>query len=239
MKKHCNWCAWDHMLSWGGEKIMHEVPAWWLNTFTNIMEVIRTAAPVATAWIAFLALKNWQRQDKAKREAEFLDDLIESTHAYIVDMHRPIELLHLAKIGMASHVKTWEEGEESAKAVKGAIAYIEKHGEQHGKTFASALASVEPSVIKLRSLATKGQIFKFKDYTQCSNAVTLLARHFDRLLSFHSIISSSTWNWENPEVLSLLTKVMAIEPDEIRESIGENNVAVIEFASKTYERIYS
>ncbi len=40
----------------------------------NWLEAIKTAAPVSTAVIAFVALRNWQRQfDKAKREAEFLD----------------------------------------------------------------------------------------------------------------------------------------------------------------------
>ena len=36
----------------------------------------------------------------------------------------------------------------------------------------------------------------------------------------------------------LLTKVMAIEPDDIRSSIGENDVAILEFARESYERIY-
>ncbi len=31
---------------------------------------------------------------------------------------------------------------------------------------------------------------------------------------------------------------MAIDPNEMRKSIGDNNVAVLEFAGKTYKRIY-
>jgi hypothetical protein len=57
---------------------MCDALVWSFDAITSInwLEVIKTLAPVATAVIAFLALKNWQRQDKAKREVEFLDALM-------------------------------------------------------------------------------------------------------------------------------------------------------------------
>jgi hypothetical protein len=84
-----------------------------------------------------LALKSWQRQDKAKREAEFLDALIEAAHTYIAEVSKPVRLLEMPKIGMTSHVQEWESGDEGDKAVKGAIAYIEKHGEQDAKALSA------------------------------------------------------------------------------------------------------
>jgi hypothetical protein len=88
----------------------------------NWLEVIKALAPVVTAGIAILALRNWKRQEKAKREAEFLDALIEAVHTYISEMPAPVTLVHLAKIGMESHAPTWEGGDH---AIKGAIAYIQ------------------------------------------------------------------------------------------------------------------
>ncbi|MGO4302846.1 hypothetical protein [Cupriavidus sp. RAF12] len=207
-------------------------------TSTNWLEVIKAFAPVATAFIAFLALKNWQRQDKAKREAEFLDALIEAAHTYIAEVPKPITLLEMAKIGMASHAPTWESGEQTDKAVKGAIAYIQKNGERDAKRLLEVLEAVQPSAIELRSLATKGQVFKFDGYAKCQNAVAILTWHFDRIEAFMTVIGSPTWNWEHPEVLTLLKDMMAIDPDDIRKNIKENNVAMLEFARETYERIY-
>lgn len=202
------------------------------------LEVIKALASVATAGIAFLALRNWKRQDKAKREAEFLDELIEATHAYIVEMQRPVAMLHSAKIGMIAHTRDWDEGPDEEKAVKGAIAYIQQRGEEDGKRLATAMGVVEPSVVKLRSLAAKGQVFRFRDYDKCQNAVAQLTWNFDRLIALRSLIESHTWNWEHPEVRGLLTRVMAIEPDDIQKSIGENNAIVLSFARETYARIY-
>lgn len=204
----------------------------------NWLEVIKALAPVATAIIAFSALKNWQRQDKAKREAEFLDALIEATHGYIVELPKPIMLLAIAKIGMASHAPTWESGEQADIAIKGAIAYIQKNGKDDSKRLSEVLEAVRPSAIKLRSLAAKGQVFKFNGYTKCQNAVAILTWHFDRIEAFISVIGSPTWNWEHPEILKLLKDMMAIDPDEIRKSVKENNVAVLEFTGETYRRIY-
>jgi hypothetical protein len=59
----------------------------WLDAIIhfNWLEVVKTLAPVLTAVIAFFALRNWKRQEKAKREAEFLDALIEAVHTYIAE----------------------------------------------------------------------------------------------------------------------------------------------------------
>ncbi len=67
---------------------MWDALVWSFHTITNInwLEIIKTLAPVTTTVIALIALKNWQHQDKAKREAEFIDVLIEATHTYIAEM---------------------------------------------------------------------------------------------------------------------------------------------------------
>src|SRR6188768_4201043 len=97
-----------------------------LNTITEFdwFEAIKTLAAASTAVVAMLALKNWRRQDKAKREVEFLDALIEAVHTYVAVMSRPTSLVRLVKIGMVSH-EPWEDGDDPEKSVKGAIAYIQ------------------------------------------------------------------------------------------------------------------
>lgn len=202
------------------------------------LEVLRSLAPVATAGIAFAALRNWRRQDKAKREVEFLNELIETTHTYIIEMYRPQALTRLIKIGMESHVQSWAEGEESEKALQGAITYIQKNGERDGKRLNETLAAVEPSVVRLRSLFAKGQIFQFPEYHEAQAAILELTGQHNRLRALSSLVESPTWNWEHPEVRSLLVKVMAIDPDEVNETIGKANEAIISFVRATYERLY-
>lgn len=201
-------------------------------------ETISALAALVTAATAFCALQTWRHQDKAKGKAEFLDALIEAAHTYIAEMPKPITLLEMAKIGMASHAPSGDNSEQADITVKGAIAYIQKNGEHDGKRLLEVLEAVQPSVIKLRSLAAKGQVFKFDDYAKCQNAVAVLAWHFDRIEAFMAVIGAPTWNWEHPEVLKHLKGVMAIDPNEIRKSVQENNVALLEFASETYKQTY-
>jgi hypothetical protein len=201
-------------------------------------ETISALAAVGTAAIAFGALQTWKHQDKAKREAEFLDALIEAAHTYIAEIPRPIMLLELSKIGIASHAPTWENGEDADKAVKGAIAYIKENGEHDVNRLLEAQEDVQPSSIKLRSLTAKGQVFKFEDYKECQNSVATLTWHLDRMEAFMAFIRSSSWKWENPEVLRHLKDVMAMDPVEMRKSIQDNNVALIKFVGATYKRIY-
>lgn len=201
-------------------------------------ETISALAAVATAVIALCALQTWRHQDKAKDKAEFLDALIEAAHTYIAEIPKPITLLEMAKIGMQAHAPTWENGEQAAIALKGAIAYIQKNGEHDGKRLLEVLAAIQPSVVKLRSLAANGQVFNFYDYAKCHKAVALVTWHFDRIEAFMAVIGSPTWNWEHPDVLKHLNDVMAIDEDEIRNSIQENNVTLLEFASEAYKQIY-
>jgi len=101
-------------------------------------------------------------------------------------------LLEIAKIGMVSHVPTWESWTEEDKIVKGAIAYIEKRGELASKHLVGVLEAVQPSTTKLRSLAAKGQVFEFKGYARLQKAVASLTAQFDRLESLAAVIGSPT-----------------------------------------------
>lgn len=199
------------------------------------LEVFQALATVATAVIAFLALEIWKRQDKAKREVEFLDALIEATHTYVVEMSSPAALVRAVEIGMESHAPTWERGEQTTK---GAIAYIQKDGERMAKRLLEVLEAVKPSVIQLRSLAAKGQIFKFNGYAKCYNAIAVLTWQFDRIEALLSVVGTPTFNWENPRVLKLLQDVMNIKSDDIHKNLSDSNVIILEFARETYKRIY-
>jgi hypothetical protein len=203
-----------------------------------VLNALGAVATVATAVIALLALQNWKHQDSAKRKAEFLDTLIEATHTYVAEVLKPVMLLEIAKIGMASHVPTWESWSEEEKAVNGAIAYIEKRGALASKHLLEVLEAVQPSTIKLRSLAAKGQVFEFKGYARLQKAVASLTGQFDKLESFAAVVGSPTLKWEHPEVLEILKKIMAFDPAEMRKSVEDDNVVVLEFTGETNRRIY-
>jgi hypothetical protein len=218
---------------------MYDAIEWFSCAITGInwLDVITALSSAVTACVAYGALSNWKRQDKAKRESEFLDSLLETTHKYIAEMIAPITLLEVIKIGMESHVNTWED-DDGDKRVTGAVRYIKKNGEQDAKRLIRVLESVQESTIKLRSLAAKGQVFKFDGYAKCLDAVAMLTWHFDRIEAFLAIIGSPSLNWENQDVSKRLKDVIALDPNEMRKSIEDNNVAIIKFVGKSYERIY-
>lgn len=201
-------------------------------------ETLGALASVVTAAIAFYALQTWKHQDKANREAKFLDAVIEASHTYIAEIHKPVAILEMVNIGMKCHAPTWESGEQTDIAVKGAVTYIEKNGENDGKRLLEVLEAVQPSVIRLRSLAATGQVFRFDDYAKCQNAIAMLTWQFDRVEALMGFIHTPSWNWENPVVLRLLRDLMSINPDEIRADIKASNIALLEFVTEAYQLIY-
>jgi hypothetical protein len=69
---------------------MCDVFAWSFDVIAglNFIEIAKALAAIVTALVAYSALKNWKRQDKAKRETEFLDSLVEHVHAYIIEISK-------------------------------------------------------------------------------------------------------------------------------------------------------
>jgi hypothetical protein len=53
-----------------------------------------------------------------------------------------------------------------------------------------------------------------------------------------AFIGSSTWYWNNPEIIAHLKDLMAIEPEEIQKYLDDNVAAVHVFVRQTYVRIY-
>ncbi len=213
-------------------------------TTPDIFSAIGAIAPVVTAIIALgtaataaVALKNWRRQDKAKREAEFLDALVDAVHAYVAAIAEPIILLEFAKIGMESHA-SFGKGEQVDNAVDGAISFIRKDGEHQARRLFEALKSVRPSVVHVKALAAKGQIFSFAGYARCQEAITMLAWQLDRIEAFAGVIGSTSLNWEHPKVLSNLKAMIALDPEDIRKGLADNNILVLAFGRETYKRIY-
>ena len=216
---------------------IYDALAWTIEAISNVnlLQVVQALAPVATAFIAYCALKNWKRQDKAKREAEFLDELVEETHTFIVRMSSPVALVREVESGMASHVPTWEDGDQT---IKGAIDFIQKQGEPITGRLRDTLRDVQPSLVRLRSLAAKGQIFKFKEYGKCYDALAMLTWQYDRVEVVLNVVGSPTLNWDNPMVLNLLRSAMDIKKDDIQKHLSEHNAEIIKFTRETYQKLY-
>jgi hypothetical protein len=211
---------------------------WSFDAVTGLpwLEIIKAMAPVATAIIAFLALKNWKRQEKAKRQADFLDQFTEAVHDFIGAMPTPVTRVEMIKIGMQSHIPM--EPKNSEPAVAGAIEYIERRGNEDAKQLFEALEVARPAATRVRALTTKGNVFKFRDYEKCEKASAMLLWQFDSMEALAAFTSNPSWYWQNNEIIVHLRKLMAIDPDDIRKQFGTNNSEIINYVAETYSHLY-
>jgi hypothetical protein len=211
--------------------------AWLFENLTNWRwpEIFTAAGTVALAVFAYRALAAWKGQERAKRETDFLSELVDAVHRYIAEMSKPITLAKFIKIGMDSHAP---EGELEGRDVVGAITYIRKRGAEDSKRLVSVLDAIQPTTIRIQSLIAKGQVFKFDGYSKCYNAVRILAWHFGRLEVLAAVIAYGDLNWGNPEVADQLRNAMDIAADDLEKKLSEENVVVLTFFVETYERIY-
>lgn len=206
--------------------------------FTSVawLELLKTLAPVATACIAFVALRNWKRQDRAKREIEFVDSLVDAVHAYMTAMAGPLTRLGFEQIAIKSRAG----GEGPEFALEGAIQYVVSHGEEAGIKLAKSLGEISPAVTLIRTRAAKGQVFNFKGYRDCYSAMMSMLHLYDAIEAAAVILQSKNLNWDNPEArLALERTLLGLDSNEMRLLIGKANVKVLDFAAKIYADTYA
>jgi hypothetical protein len=200
------------------------------------LEIIKALASVAVAFVAWRALQTWRRQDKAKRQADFLDQLTEAVHDFIGTMAAPVTLVQVIKIGMETHIP--REPKNSDPKVAGAIEYIEQRGGEDAKRLSEVLEAPRPIVTRIRALAAKGHVFKFQNYETCQDAVAMLVWQFDRMQALAAFIRYPSWYWQNEEVLGQLRKLITIDPEDIQARLQSCHAAIITYVGEIYGRIY-
>lgn len=217
---------------------MCDALVWSFDVLTGVpwLEVIKALAPVATAFIAWRALANWRRQDKAKRHADFLDQLTDAVHSFVGLMPGPITTVRFVKTGMAYHIPMESKNEDPYVAA--AIDYIESRGADESKRLIESLDPARPVFVRIQSLSAKGQVFGFEGYKDCKKAVAKLTWQFGRMQALAAFIGSSTWHWKNPDVVAHLTKLMELEPEDIQKHLDDNLEVVHAFVRDAYTRIY-
>lgn len=205
-------------------------------TNLNWPEIAKSVAALVTASVAMMALKNWKRQDKAKREIEFLDSLVDAVHEFITAMAIPLAQFEFERIAM----KAREPSSGDDKEYAGAIAYISENGDQAGAKLMQSLQNIEPSVTLLRSKIAKGQFFNFDGYQDCLTAVQKMTQQYEILSAAAAIIQSKNWNWNIPEIINTISNtILRNNATDMREILKKGNITALDFATKIYKATYS
>ncbi|WP_139133230.1 hypothetical protein [Pandoraea sp. ISTKB] len=220
---------------------MCDVVAWLLAAMMRVewLSVANAVAALVTAAIAYAALQNWKRQDGAKRKADFLDELIESTNQFMAECSKPLTLLSLSMLGVKSYGEAALGANDEEKVISGAIAYIKQSGKREADDLQSALDAAMPSAARLRSLAVKGGIFEFERYKECEDAIKTLTWQLERMSVLAALLNPvPSWNWENPKVRELVKKVSELDSQQIYNDARTCSITLTTFASGAYKQIY-
>ncbi len=206
--------------------------------FLGDMDWIAIAPVVIGTWmaiIATMALGTWKRQIKAKKRIDFIDELTDTIHTFILSMSDPIEYLKYAKIGIDCHADYY--GEFADIKNPEAVAFIKKQGKSTRQNIQRCLETTRPILSKMRTLEAKGQIFGIEGYSKCQNACRMLGWSYDQIEAFSFIIGDTNLNWKNPKVQKTLDSILSIDPENIRSNLAEQNSNFLLFAKQAYSEI--
>lgn len=211
-------------------KILQSLCGW------NWAEIVKGIVSIWVATVATLALKTWKRQSRAQKQIDFMDDITESVHEFIDSLLAPIEMVKYIKIGIESQAGMPNLDTEIENP--GVVAYIQRRGKEDSKRLYEYLKSCSPPLARIRSLSAKGQVLGLKNYKDCYNACSMLTWQHDRIQALCYMIGSDSLYWRNPKVQESISKVLQLDPEDIKKGIEEQNVKFLAFVKENYERVY-
>jgi len=200
----------------------------WLN-------LIQTIAVIFTAYIAYSALHTWKHQAKAHKQTDFLDQLTDSVHEYIQSLSQPVELLKFIQISFESYKGLPDNPDHQYSNI---IAYIAARGSEDSKKLWEPLNNAGQVVARIQALVAKGQVYGFIDYSNCQDSIKMLLWQHQRLQVVASIISSTSLNWEHPDVIKGIENMLTVQPDDIESHLQKYNQKFLSFVQDNYQSIY-
>jgi len=208
-----------------------------LNIFTKIdwLSITQSITGICMVIIATIALTTWKWQIRAQKHIDFIDELTDTVHTFILLTSGPLASLKFAKIAIDSYSTTYKDTEELKNI--GAIEFIKNEGKITREDIQKQLGALRPILSKMKSLAAKGQVFGITDYFKCQKACEMLEWSYNQIEAFSAIIGETTLNWKNPKVQGVLQKILSIDPEQIEKNLKEQNLEYILFAKQAYKNI--
>ncbi len=189
--------------------------------------------------IAYNALSTWKEQLKAKIILDFLNELTESVHEFILLMSAPHELVKFVSIGI--EVNSYPLPGEEKQNIKNPefVRYIKKDGKDMSSRIQKHLNACRPVASKVSSLAAKGQVFSLKNYERCQNVCKMLLWQFNYIESLSMLIASTTLNWSNELVQKNLSQYSKVDADDLKEKMRCANSDFLKYIKECYAHIYN
>ena len=201
------------------------------------LSAIEAIATILTLYVAYSALHTWKHQSKAQKQTDFLDGLTDKVHEYIQALSQPIYFLRTIHIRFESHKHFNVEADQ--KPHSHIIKYIELHGKEDSDALLKHMTNSNDLFAQINSLTARGQVYKFKNYTACRDAINMLLWQHNRLQAVAAVIGSQNMNWDNPEVMKSIENMLTVDPDSVDQYITQSNLKFIGFVNENYTEIYA
>jgi len=201
----------------------------------NWIQICQAVAALWMALVATKALNTWKRQIKANQHIEFLDELTDTVHSYILLISDSVSSIKFAHLFIDSYPEILIEDRDIEN--KKLVFFIEKEGKSTYERIQNQLEPVTPVLTKMRSLVAKGQVLGIVDYDKCHDACKMLEWSYNQITAFASIVGSTSLNWEHPKVQQALSDIKTVNSTTIENNLTKQNSEFLKFVKKAYDHI--
>ena len=201
----------------------------------NWPAILQGVGAIWVALIATLALNQWKKQIKLQKQVDFVDQLTDEIHKFILASPPVVSAIKFTKIGFESYTDI----DRKYKGIKnnGAISFIEQHGKEESVKLIGQIEGLRKTISKIRSLSSKGQMYNIKNYDNAKSAIKIIDHVYGQMEAFSYFIGNTNLNWEHPDVQNTLNKIVQMDEELISQNLAQQNIDYLKFAQSLYKRI--
>jgi len=203
----------------------------WVGFLSVVASVVTACATLGLVIAAFLALDTWRRQISVQRKLEYMDRLSASVDE-LVNLLTPA--VQLAK-WIPQTIDLYENSLQlqSSDTPHKIPAYLKDRGKDDSEMLERYLSPCANPAISMQSLLKTVQAMKLKDFNNCFNACRRILWVYERLSSVQGVLRGNL-NWHNPEVQTMLTKILNIDAEELAQQMNGAESHLTEFLVANY-----
>ena len=195
------------------------------------IDILKILPSFVTATVAYCALRNWRRQERAKHVSSFLAELLQAALKVKHSMAKACSLVRLVQGCVIGAL------DEDAPSSKGKH-YLQRYAKPDAARLKEILKDAEPARLKLEELVVQGNVYNFDQYEICRAAIQGVLRNIDMMELFLMMLDEDYDAADEKEAMRRLSFLQStnVKSDETSFNLRLNEI--LAYASRQYRSTY-
>jgi hypothetical protein len=203
-------------------------------TKSDWIEVLKSLPTFVTATVAYCALRNWRRQERAKHVSSFLAELLQ---AALKIKHSMAKACSLVSFVQKSIIDALDEDAPSPEWRR-SMQHLQRYAKSDAARLKEILKDAEPALLKLEELVFQGNIYNFDRYEVCRASIEGALRLVHVMELFLIMLDQDYETVDEEEAIRQIRFLQSPDVKTYETRFNSRLNEILDYASRQYRSTY-